>query len=175
MPARIRVALSLGAALLLIAALVGPASAADVMVVRLTGTAEVANGQAGAGDLDARGLAVLKRTALPGANDRLCWSITTRGMVLPAIAAHIHGPTANGGSLGLLQIAGPVVDFSSANNTDWPRELPRQVGASSVGQARGCAEVADATLNAIWADPDRYYVNVHNTPFPGGAVRGQLG
>ncbi len=31
-----------------------------------------------------------------------------------------------------------------------------------------------ANANAILANPAGFYVNVHNTPFPGGAVRGQL-
>jgi hypothetical protein len=30
------------------------------------------------------------------------------------------------------------------------------------------------SADAIAANPANYYVNVHNAPFPGGAVRGQL-
>ena len=29
-------------------------------------------------------------------------------------------------------------------------------------------------LKAIIRNPENYYVNVHNAPFPNGAVRGQL-
>ena len=33
---------------------------------------------------------------------------------------------------------------------------------------------ADTVQNII-NHPEQYYVNVHNSPYPGGAVRGQLG
>lgn len=174
---KLRTAATLLAAAALVLALAGPAAATaggNHFVVRLNGAAEVAGGQTGAGDLDARGIAVLRRTALAGANDRLCWFIVTQRMALPAVAGHIHGPTA-AGSAGLLQTASPIVDFSLANDAQWPRELPEPVGRSRVGQARGCAEYPDATLDAIWASPSQYYVNVHNSAFPAGAIRGQLG
>lgn len=34
--------------------------------------------------------------------------------------------------------------------------------------------LAPALIDAIRKDPSAYYVNVHNAPFPAGAVRGQL-
>ena len=37
-----------------------------------------------------------------------------------------------------------------------------------------CIAVEPDVLKAIVAAPDKYYVNVHNAEFPGGAVRGQL-
>ena len=32
----------------------------------------------------------------------------------------------------------------------------------------------EALLDNIAANPHQYYINLHNTPFPGGALRGQL-
>ncbi len=51
------------------------------------------------------------------------------------------------------------------------------VGLSPVfsnGQATGTVAVDGATVAAIAASPDQYYVNIHNADFPNGAIRGQL-
>ena len=51
---------------------------------------------------------------------------------------------------------------------------PRNDQLESGGLA-DCVSVADHALLAdIVANPDQYYVNVHNTRFPGGALRCQL-
>jgi len=43
------------------------------------------------------------------------------------------------------------------------------------GIAEGCVTGVDASLiKAIRKDPASYYVNVHNSVYPGGAMRGQL-
>lgn len=69
----------------------------------------------------------------------------------PATMAHIH--VAPAGS------PGPIVV-----HLDPPTD----------GTSEGCADVSGRLAAQILARPQRYYVNVHNTPFPGGAVRGQL-
>ena len=69
-------------------------------------------------------------------------------------AAHIH--TGAAGKAG-----GVAVGFSGL--------------AFANGQAAGTVSADASILDAIWQDPDGFYVNVHNAEFPGGAVRGQLG
>jgi hypothetical protein len=81
----------------------------------------------------------------------VCWELSVSN-IAPAFAAHIHAAPAG--------VNGPVVVPLS----------PPTSGSSS-----GCAENVDpALIQAIIDSPERYYVNVHNAEFPGGAVRGQL-
>ena len=80
----------------------------------------------------------------------VCFHIEVEN-IEPALAAHIHVGEAgvNGGI---------VVDF----------EVPSQ-------GLTGCVnDVAESLIKDIRQNPENYYVNVHNAPFPGGAVRGQL-
>jgi hypothetical protein len=39
---------------------------------------------------------------------------------------------------------------------------------------QGCVTLSPVLTKAIWHAPSRYYVNIHSTQYPGGAVRGQL-
>ena len=41
-------------------------------------------------------------------------------------------------------------------------------------KAKGCATASMAVAGAIKKNPAAYYVNVHNTKYPAGALRGQL-
>lgn len=113
----------------------------------LTGAAEVGT----AGDPDAAGTADV--TVNPGTGE-VCFEITLTGAD-PVILGHIHEAPA--GSNG-----GVVVDFSltQADFVD--------------GTAAGCVVVDRALAKEILTDSDGYYVNVHSTGFPAGAVRGQL-
>jgi hypothetical protein len=72
---------------------------------------------------------------------------------LPAIAAHIHR--------GAASVAGPVVV---------PLQPP-----DSFGRSRSCTTGVDrALIKEILTEPYNFYVNVHTTDFPNGAMRGQL-
>lgn len=74
------------------------------------------------------------------------WHITVDDIDLPLTGAHIHEAPAG--------MPGPiVVDFSA--------------------QLTG-AGLYDPDLADVLADPSGFYVNVHNEPFPDGAVRGQI-
>jgi CHRD domain len=42
------------------------------------------------------------------------------------------------------------------------------------GETSGCTTIVDDLAAAISADPEDFYVNVHNAEFPAGAIRGQL-
>jgi len=54
--------------------------------------------------------------------------------------------------------------------------VPLLVGVSLDGtaMARGCV-TDNGWSDAINANPSGFYVNVHSTTFPAGAIRGQLG
>lgn len=81
---------------------------------------------------------------------RVCYELFVRN-IDPATAAHIH--------VGAAGVAGPVVV---------------NLSAPSDGSSSGCADVTAELAQNIRANPANYYVNVHNTPYPAGAVRGQL-
>jgi hypothetical protein len=102
----------------------------------------------GPGDPDGSGSAVVRVN--PGQAE-VCYALTVSN-IAPAVAAHIHVGTAT--------VAGPVVVGLT----------PPTSGSSS-----GCASVSRELAIAIILDPENYYVNVHTSEFPAGAVRGQLG
>ena len=70
--------------------------------------------------------------------------------------AHIHGP---------LPGTGIAVDLET--------ELV-QAGTADVFVAQDCVAVDAGTLDAILANPELFYVNVHTAEFPGGAIQGTL-
>jgi CHRD domain len=154
---RLFVALFLAALVAL--ALAGPAWAAKIggadqggrpFSTVLTGEAEVTDaGVPNQGDLDGTGSATI--TVNPG-QEEVCFELSVAGITLPAIGAHIHE--------GVAGENGPVVV---------PLVPPDANGVSS-----GCVEVSRELALAIIQDPENYYVNVHNTDFPDGALRGQL-
>ncbi len=122
-----------------------------LLTTTLTGAEEVDpdTGELGAGDPDGSGFATI--TVNPG-QEEVCWEIGVEDIALPAIGAHVHEGAAGGN--------GPVVV---------PLTPPDASGVSG-----GCAEVPRELAKAIIRNPENYYVNVHTSDFPGGAVRGQL-
>lgn len=100
------------------------------------------------GDPDGSGTATV---ALHRNRNRVCVLLRVEN-IAPATAAHIH--------VGAKGTAGPVVV-----GLDPPTN----------GHSYSCRNVSVGLLDALTDDPANYYVNVHNQPYPGGALRGQLG
>ena len=123
--------------------------AADDSGRKLTATMTGAAEAPGPGDPDGSGTATITVNVGQG---QVCWEIHVADITLPAIGAHIHSaPTG---------IAGPVVvPLSSPDET---------------GHASGCRSVDRNLIKALMQSTEQYYVNVHTTDFPAGAVRGQL-
>jgi CHRD domain len=99
----------------------------------------------GPGDPNGRGEADVKVH-----NAKVCYELEVE-RIEPATAAHIH--------LGLRGEPGPIV---------------AELKPPTDGSSNGCVAVPRALSLELKEHPGRYYVNVHNEPYPDGAVRGQL-
>ena len=100
----------------------------------------------GPGDPDGSGSA----TVIVIPPETICYTLTAEG-IAPAQAAHIH--------VGSAGVAGPVVT---------------ELEAPAFGVSGGCTTADPALVSKLVANPSLYYVNVHNVPYPDGAIRGQL-
>ena len=115
------------------------------IAVTLRGVAE----QPTVGDPDGTGTATLRLRAGQG---RVCYTLDAQGITLPAAGAHIHV----GGAIE----AGPIALQLNA--------------PSASGAASGCVAAGRPLVQDLLQNRDRYYVNVHTTDFPAGALRAQL-
>jgi hypothetical protein len=97
------------------------------------------------GDPDGSGFASIR---LNVGQERVCWEISYEGIAEP-FAAHIHRAPA--GSNGGVVVPLFVPSISS-----------------------GCVSADGDLIQEIIDYPERFYVNVHNADYPGGALRGQL-
>jgi hypothetical protein len=111
------------------------------------------------GDTDGSGVAIVR---VNSDQDLVCYSIVVRNISAPTEpaaglgSAHIHGP---------LPATGIAIDLDAdfmATGTD-------------TYIARDCVSGNSATIDALLANPELFYVNVHNAAFPAGAVEGSLG
>ena len=131
------------------------------------GLAATAQGQSGGSTANKVLFGTLKGTSETPAGDtdgygaasgvidgnRFCWAITVRNIATPN-AAHIHKGKAG--------TAGEVVIPLAAPSGGDP-------GAES-----GCRSITSALASDLRKNPGNYYWNVHNSKYPGGAVRGQV-
>ena len=99
------------------------------------------------GDPDGSGTANVRVNPGQGC---ISYDVAVEG-IEPAKAAHIHEAPAG--------TAGPVVE---------------ELEAPTDGTSSGTVAVDRDEAKDILKTPENYYVNVHNEPYPGGAVRGQL-
>ena len=110
----------------------------------LTGATEVP----GPGDPNGSGMAEI--SIVDQVVDQVCYEMSVTG-IAPATAAHIP--------VGAPGEAGPPVIALEAPTS---------------GEVSGCTTASDAIIDRIEANPNGYYVNVHNAEYPNGAIRGQL-
>ncbi len=85
--------------------------------------------------------------------DTVSWDIMYHDIAAPTLF-HIHTGEAG--------VSGPIFIGLGVVTTGGPDTLKNSVGTS------------DANIDAILADPSGYYLNIHNSEFPGGALRGQI-
>jgi hypothetical protein len=99
----------------------------------------------GPGDPNGRGEADVKVYKA-----KVCYELEVK-RIKPAEAAHIHegGPNVAGDI---------VVDLKPPTD----------------GSSEGCKAISEQLSKQLREHPSRYYVNVHNKPYPNGAIRGQL-
>ena len=123
-------------------------SATRVYRVALDGSQEAP----GPGDPDASGAAIV---IVNPNNDTVCFLMKWSDIDGTVTASHIHnGPAGSP--------AGVVVPLFVNATFD------------GTGMARGCVP-GNGWTDDINANPAGFYVNVHSTVFPPGAIRGQLG
>jgi CHRD domain-containing protein len=145
-----RRALTILTALGMICALILPGTASAHGGHHLSATLSGASEVPGPGDPDGVGATALSLN--PG-HGRVCFRFHVSGITLPATAAHIHqGPAG---------VAGPIVVTLTPPD--------------ATGNSAGCTFASREVVVEIIRNPSAYYVNVHTTDYPGGAVRGQLG
>jgi len=113
-------------------------------------------------DPDGRGKATVRIDL--GANE-LCFEVSFANAGTPN-RGHIHRGAAG--------VNGPI-EVTFFELVGLPAD-PRNDTLERRSRISGCVEgVATALLEEIQANPSGFYVNLHNSRFPGGMIRGQLG
>ena len=85
---------------------------------------------------------------LKSGRGQVCWTFQLAGVRKP-LAAHIHK--------GRPGVSGPVF-----------------IALGRAFKSKGCTSAPKKMIEAVEANPNAYYVNVHNAKFPAGVVRGTL-
>ena len=124
-----------------------PATAAPQPLATLK--ANLTTAVPGPGDPNGTGNAVIKVY-----KTKLCYTLSVMN-IKRATEAHIHQ--------GAKGQTGPVVVPTDQTSFNLPRPT-----------SSGCEPIPSSLSTAIRQNPSNYYVNVHNKPYPEGAIRGQL-
>jgi hypothetical protein len=115
----------------------------------LNGQNEISgDGERGAGDGNGGGSfsAVIK-------GQQLCYGLAVRDIGNPTMARIYRG----------------------GRNTNGPNLITlTHPETGDPGASSGCTMIDQSLVRLIRRNPGRYYVNVHNSAYPGGAIRGQL-
>ena len=85
---------------------------------------------------------------------KVCYTLSVMN-IKPATMAHIHK--------GAKGQTGPIVVPTDQSSFKLPRPT-----------SSGCEAIPSALSKKLRQNPSNYYVNVHNKPYPDGAIRGQL-
>jgi hypothetical protein len=140
--------------------LIGVAVAAPVaeggrkFVKALTGQAEIDAGAVSA-DMDGRGTA---NVTVNVGQSRVCWNLTDLANLDTITAAHIHQAPSTA--------AGPIrISFFHFGEPFDDEGCTEGTALHPFDRAR---------LRDVLQNPQTYYVNIHTTAFPPGAIRGQL-
>jgi hypothetical protein len=122
------------------------------ITVQLNGANECNTaGTCNLGDPDGSGTASVRFRSAAG---QVCWLVSVQNIILPAVGQHIHR--------GARTSSGGIV-------------IPMPPNPGADGVSRGCATATAALIDEILATPANFYVNVHTTDKPAGAVRAALG
>ena len=124
-----------------------PATAAPQPLATLR--ANLTTAVPGPGDPDGTGTAMVKVY-----KTKLCYTLSVMN-IKPATMAHIHQ--------GAKGQTGPIVVPTDQTSFNLPRPT-----------SSGCEAISNRLSMKLWHKPSHYYVNVHNKPYPEGAIRGQL-
>jgi hypothetical protein len=105
----------------------------------------------GGSEVPPTGSAAVGSMAMNITNSVLTYSVFFSGLAANASAAHIHGPAVPGVNANVL--------------------IPLSPPAATSGNFSGSASLS--SLNLFYLVTGQTYVNIHDTPFPNGEIRGQ--
>ncbi|MGQ0466000.1 MAG: CHRD domain-containing protein [Sporichthyaceae bacterium] len=128
----------------------------------------------GGGDPKGSGTAILK---LVPATNEVCWDIAWTGLAGSVTGIHLHhGGSGETGPHAVDMVNGAALPGASGSH-DGCQTLGKGGGHSMNMQLFNAHTEpgGGSTLDAIVADPEHYYVQLHTTAYEKGAVRGQLG